>query len=263
MGGQGPPIVPPSLLGRGVAVLCHTLAHHVVHRGREIVDAGGIDPGVIELEQRADGDRVIERFVAPAGRFGCVDVFLAYLGRVGADRIEQAEQRAFPFGARRRSIVVQNGIDECSVPEQRRRGGGMRAYSERALIAARGKGRDQLAHPWRQLRLAAQHGVCKARKMIGPGRFVRQQVADLRHRHAGRLGLPDQVGVHAAALVRLDIAQVHRVHQMLLNSPLSSAQRGHNHGNRAWVVSHASSHEGRYSASAAVTSARHACAGTR
>jgi len=57
------------------------------------VDASCIDPGVIELEERADRDGIIECFIGQPGSFGFVNIGLPNLGRVGRDFIDQMEQR--------------------------------------------------------------------------------------------------------------------------------------------------------------------------
>ena len=53
----------------------------------------GVDPAVIEIEQRADGDRVIDRLVVPASRPQGLHVFRAYPRRIGVDLLHEAEQR--------------------------------------------------------------------------------------------------------------------------------------------------------------------------
>src|SRR5712692_3893955 len=62
-------------LAADVALHRHALPAHVISDRGQIVDAGGVDPGVVEPEQREHRDGVIDRLAAPPHRFDPVDVF--------------------------------------------------------------------------------------------------------------------------------------------------------------------------------------------
>lgn len=126
------------------------MARHLIAEGRHVLDSSRVAPAVVEIEQGADTDGVVERLVRPAGAAGFFDVFARDLVRGAIDFGEELEQRLFGVGDRRRRVVLQYSLDQRPVPQQFRRDRGVRADSKRALVAARGERRDQLALAGRQ-----------------------------------------------------------------------------------------------------------------
>lgn len=66
----------------------------------EGVDASGIDPAVVEVEEGDDGDRVVDLLVAPAGRVQRGDVGFVDLVGVGVYYIEEMEEEFLRCGQR-------------------------------------------------------------------------------------------------------------------------------------------------------------------
>lgn len=69
------------------------------------MDAGGIDPAVIEVEEGDDGDGVVDLLVDPAGGVERGDVGLVDLMRVGVYFIEEVEEE-FLWSGQRGAIDV-------------------------------------------------------------------------------------------------------------------------------------------------------------
>src|SRR3954462_9541901 len=82
-----------------------TLAGHVVQLGRHVGDARGVYPCIVEVEQRADGDRVVQRLLRPTGPHRRLDVLRPDLVRRAVHLLDEGEQGAILF-ADRRSVEV-------------------------------------------------------------------------------------------------------------------------------------------------------------
>ena len=85
--------------------------HLVGHRGH-ICDARCVDPVVVELEQRTDSDRVVERFVRPTGFAHAVDICLTDGCRIRDHLFDERVERSILFRKQRRLDVVQYALDE-------------------------------------------------------------------------------------------------------------------------------------------------------
>jgi hypothetical protein len=57
------------------------------------MDAGRINPPVVEIEERADGDREVQRFVCPASRARHVEIGGRDPRRIVIDLVDEPEQR--------------------------------------------------------------------------------------------------------------------------------------------------------------------------
>lgn len=110
---------------RSVALRRQTMpGHFVCHRGH-VAHSGRVDPVVVELEQRANGDRVIERFIRPAGLSRAIDILLANGSRVANHFLDERVERAILVREGRRPDVVQNTLDELPIAQQLRRDRGV------------------------------------------------------------------------------------------------------------------------------------------
>jgi len=106
-------------------------------------DSARVDPAIIEIEQRADRDRVVDGVVCPAGRVEGLHILGGDFGRAAIYLGHEAEERLLLFGERGRLEIVDDGVDQrlggvrverefrC---EQDRRDRGVRLQSERAVI---------------------------------------------------------------------------------------------------------------------------------
>ena len=86
---------------------------------------GGVDPGVVETEQRTDRDRVVDLFVVPSGGFQSVDIFFCQPIRLGIHSLEEREERLETIVDRSRSKVVQHCLDQTAIAQQFRRDRGV------------------------------------------------------------------------------------------------------------------------------------------
>src|SRR5436309_827559 len=88
---------PSAILPSYIALCRHSPTAHLVGAGRQIMNAGGVDPRVVELEERADGDRVVDGFLAPPGRGEPVDVLTSNAVRLLVHLLDEREERLFPI----------------------------------------------------------------------------------------------------------------------------------------------------------------------
>ena len=98
---------PELLISRLILMISLRLLPHVAVDGRALtaltmgfvaqgVDAGGIDPAVVEIEERADGDREIQLLVRPAGGSHRIEIRGRDVRRVVIHRVDEAEERLVP-----------------------------------------------------------------------------------------------------------------------------------------------------------------------
>jgi len=55
---------------------CQTLSRHVICECWHVVNPSRVDPGIIELEERTDSYRIVERLIRPAGCLRSIDIAL-------------------------------------------------------------------------------------------------------------------------------------------------------------------------------------------
>jgi hypothetical protein len=101
---------------------------------RHGLHAVGVDPAVVEIEQTADHDGIVDCFVGPAGLVQALDVGLLDLGAVGVDLLEVTEQFFFGIGDRRSAVVFEHGIDMGPITQQFCRDRGMAFDSKRTVV---------------------------------------------------------------------------------------------------------------------------------
>jgi len=126
-----------------ISVFCHLLSLHPVGFIGHGVDAGRIHPAIVEVEQSANRNRIVNGFVGPAMLVQLDDVLAADAGGVTIGLIDKPQQRLFGGGQRSGIEVIQDGRDEV-FSQQFRRNCGVRLDSKRALVARRYERCDQL-----------------------------------------------------------------------------------------------------------------------
>ena len=122
---------------------CETFPTHLVSCGRHVMDAGGIDPCVVEAEKRAYRDGVVDGCLVPSSGLHHVDVFLRDSIGLRVHLFEEPKEHLIPFIDRRGFVIFQHGLHETAIAEQLRRDRGVRADSKRARVLARCKGGNQ------------------------------------------------------------------------------------------------------------------------
>ena len=94
------------------------------------VYAAGIDPAIVKVEQRANGDRVIDRFIGVTRRMQCLDVITLNIVRVMVHLANEPHQSLFCFGQRGRFNIGKDTFDEFFAAQQFRRDRGVRLRSK-------------------------------------------------------------------------------------------------------------------------------------
>jgi len=176
------------------------------------VHAGGVDPSVVEVEQRAHRDGKVQCLVGPAGGASPVEIGLGNRGRVVVDRVDEAKERFVLVVERRRFEIGQDAFNERGISKQFRRNCGVGLQSKGTLVPLGGVGRDQLTQPWAERRRPAQDLLREPREVFGRLRQVGKEVPDLRVFEALRLHLLDERPIRARLRVVLDIRQEHGFH---------------------------------------------------
>jgi len=155
------------------------LAARLVYTGREIVNAGRIDPGVVKLEQGTDGDGVVNRLFAPTRPFQTINVLATKHVRLRIHLLDEREECLLTTIDRRRTVVLEHGIDEASVAQELRRDRGVRTDSKRTIVAARCERSDQLSLTGRERRRSAHHALRELSEVLGPIWLKREEMHDL------------------------------------------------------------------------------------
>ena len=145
----------------------------------EGVDAGGIDPAVIEVEEGADGDGVVDLFVGPAGGVEGSDVGGGDGGGGGIDLVEEAEEGFLGFGEGGGFEVGEDGLDGCFAAEEDRRDRGVGLDSEGAMIAGGGEGGDEFAEAGGEGSVTVEDLVGELGEVLGGLRLEGEEVPDL------------------------------------------------------------------------------------
>ena len=112
------------------------------------MNAACVDPPVVEIEQRADGDRIVDSFVRES-RF----VEWCYVRRLNGDGIvvhlsHKAKQDFLRFGEQRGFYVREHTRDQFRAAKQFRRDRGVRLRSKRAIVQLGRVGGNQLPNAW-------------------------------------------------------------------------------------------------------------------
>ncbi len=131
---------------------CEPLSRGFVASGRHVVDTRRVDPDVVEVEESADGDGVVEGVVGPPRGPGALEILTSDLRRLAVHRVDEREERFLLVGDGRLAVVCEDRLDQVPIAQKLRRDRGVGADSERALVAARGEGRDELSLAGRERR---------------------------------------------------------------------------------------------------------------
>ncbi len=128
---------------RSIAARREKLPRCGIRRGRHVVDAGGIDPGVVEVEESAHRDGIVEGVICPARCPGALDILNSDLVRRTVHHLQKIEESPLLVRDRRGPMVREYRIDEISIPQKLSRDRGMGTGSETAFVTLRGEGRNQ------------------------------------------------------------------------------------------------------------------------
>lgn len=124
----------PGDLLADIAVNRASLRAHAVSIRRHAVDAGRVDPAVVEVEQRADSNREIEFLIGPPRRSQLCRVVPGNRPGRGIHHVEECEEQ-FVLGVEPRGRRILNDArDELGIAEQFRRNCGVGVRSKRAIV---------------------------------------------------------------------------------------------------------------------------------
>jgi len=114
-------------MGRARSELAVRLLGHRMH-------AGSVNPAIVEVEQRAHRDGVIDGFVRPAGLVKRLRVVKGDLRRVMVDFADEAKQRLVLFRKPRTLKVLNDAADQIFISQQFRRNCGVVFCSKGTMI---------------------------------------------------------------------------------------------------------------------------------
>lgn len=100
---------------------CAALATFAVRILGESVYAGDIDPTIVEIEQRAGGDREVDGFVGPSDRVQRPHVFSRDPGRVVVHFADEAEQGLVLFVEAEGFQIAEHAPNQFFASQQFRR----------------------------------------------------------------------------------------------------------------------------------------------
>ena len=107
--------------------------------------SGSIHPTIVKVEQCAYGHRIVDCFIAPAGRSQLLNVRFHYARWFEVEFVDVSEQRLFGMAGGRRSKIVEHGPNQRRIAEQFRRTGGVCFRSEDEIVPLGGERGDQFA----------------------------------------------------------------------------------------------------------------------
>ena len=191
---------------RPLRALAMRLVGHRVHTGR-------VDPAIVEIEERADGNREVERLVGPARGASGIEIAFGNLRRLVIHLVDESKQRLVLFVEDRRFVVGQDGIDEGRIVQKFRRNCGVSLQSKGAMIAPRRVGGNQFAQAGAERRGAAEDLLREACEMIGCAWQKREQMPDLRVLRALASHLIDERFVGPGLWILLHTREKHRLHR--------------------------------------------------
>jgi hypothetical protein len=219
---------------RGFTSLAHVavdraaLAAFAVRFLRQRVYAAGIDPAVVEIEQRTGCDREVNRFVGPSNRVKRLHVFSRDPRRVVVHLPDETEQRLVFFVQPGGFQIAEYAPNQFFASQQFRRNCGVRLQSKRAIVAVRRVCGDQFANTGTDRRGTPKNFLSESRQVVGGFRKKREQVPDLWILFTALAHRPDGRRPGRGLVVILDIRQEHRFHN---RSSVAARAGANNNGN--------------------------------
>ena len=147
----------------------------VTHR----VDTACVDPAIVEIEQRADRDCIIDRFVGEARFVEAFDVGGLNGHGIAIHFAHKAKQSFLGIGEQRGFHIREDACNQFRAAEQFRRDRGVSFGSKRAGVQLGRVGGNQLADARRKRRGLAHHLLSESLEVRSGVDFVREHVQDL------------------------------------------------------------------------------------
>lgn len=181
----------------------------IAHR----VHAACVDPAVVKVEQRADGDRIVNGFVRITGRVQSIDVRRLNRDRVLVHLADKAKQRLLRIGKLRRLDIFQYALHQFRAAQQFRRDRGVGFRSKRALIPARCVSSNELTRSGAERGRPAQNLLSKSLQVNRRIDLVREHVQDLRVLLSRLAHHVDRARIVIVSAMLLDVFQKHGSHK--------------------------------------------------
>lgn len=109
------------------------------------MDATRIDPTIVEIEERADRDGIVDGFVAETGPMKSLDIGRLDGHGVAVHLVDETKQRLFGRGKQRCFEICENACNQLRTAQQFRRDRSVRFRSKRTSVQVRRVRRDQFA----------------------------------------------------------------------------------------------------------------------
>lgn len=162
-------------------------------------DPRRIVPAVKEIEERANGEGIVDGLIVPARRNEGLHIFGANLMRARVDFLHEPQKQSFGFVNGRGLRIAQHRGNQILASQQFRRDRGVRLGSERAVIESRCVRGDHLAQAGRQWRRSAHQRVGHSLQMFGHVGTKGKQMPNTRHFNAAPLCRRNQSWIRSLA----------------------------------------------------------------
>jgi hypothetical protein len=192
------------LLPADIAVLSRSLRKLAVRFVRQDAHPACVDPAVVEIEERANGNRAVNSFVRPASPVQKLYVLVADSSCFMIHLGHKSKESLFFLGERRAFEVVQNLLNRFLAAKQFRRNCGVIFRSKRAMIASGCECCDQLPKSRTKWRVTPHYLLRKFGQMFGRLRTKCKQMPNLWVFVSARLHHADQVRMGARLRIVFD-----------------------------------------------------------
>jgi hypothetical protein len=193
---------------------CPCSVRLIAHR----VNTACVDPPVVEIEQRANGDRIVDSLVRESRLVEGCDVRRLNGNGIVVYLPDKAKQNFLWLGKQTGFYIREHARNQFRAAKQFRRDRGVRLRSKRTTVQLRRVGGNQLTDARRERRGFPHYFLRESLQMRRGIHFVREHVQDLRIFRPGPLHHFDGVGVVVIALMRFYILQKHGFHKGTLSS---------------------------------------------
>ena len=148
----------------------------ITHR----VDAARVDPPVVEIEQCADGNRIVDGLVGESSLVESRDVRGLNGNRIVVHLSDKVKQNFLRLGEQRCFDIGEHARHQLGVAEQFRRDRGVGLRSKGASVQVRRIRSNQFTDSRRKGRRFAHHFLRESLQVDGRVHLVREHMQDLR-----------------------------------------------------------------------------------
>jgi hypothetical protein len=176
------------------------------------VHPAGVDPTIVEIEERTHRDGEVDRFVIPTCGPKRLQIFGRDIRGVVIHLADETEQRLVFLIDRRVLQIAEDAPDEILATQKFRRNCGVGLYSKRTVVPVRRVSGDQLANARADRSGPAQNLLREAGEMLRGFRVECEKMPDLRIFGPAFPHRLNHGGVGRGLRIRLYFREEHRVH---------------------------------------------------